>query len=122
MAKGINAKAVAKYRQKKKTEGRCIRCGIRFAAMGHVMCEKCLEAHREDSRKSSQNGAKAKARREARIAAGLCIDCGKPNDREGKSRCSACLAARRDSTRKWAILKRMDREAEEARRRSYAAK
>jgi hypothetical protein len=86
------------------------------------MCEKCLEAHREDSRKSNQNGIKAKARREARIAAGLCIDCGKPTDREGKARCSACLEARRDSTRKYQILKRMDREAEEARRRSYAAK
>ena len=119
-AKNINAAACAKRRQKKILEGRCIRCGTRFAALGHVMCEKCLEAHRDDSRKSNQNGAKAKARREARIAAGLCIDCGKPTDREGKARCSACLAARRDSTRKYQILKRMDREAEEARRRSYA--
>ena len=121
-AKGINAAAAHKRREKKLAEGRCIRCGLRFAALGHVMCEKCLEAHREESCRSSQNGAKAKARREAMIAAGRCIDCGKPNDREGKSRCSACLAARRDSTRKWQILQRMDREAREARRRSYAAK
>lgn len=120
--KGINAASARKWREKKLAEGRCVICGLRFAAMGHVMCEKCLEAHREDSRKSSKNGAKAKARRESMIAAGRCIDCGKPNDRDGKSRCSACLAARRDSNRKHAILKRMDREAEEARRRSYAAK
>jgi hypothetical protein len=88
---------------------------VRFAALGHVMCEKCLEAHREDSRKSNQNGAKAKARREARIAAGLCIDCGKPTDREGKARCSACLAARRDSTRKYKIIKRLEREVQNVR-------
>lgn len=121
-AKGINAEAAAKRRRKKKIEGRCIRCGLRFAALGHVMCEKCLEAHREEGRKSGQNGAKAKARREARIAAGLCIDCGKPLDGNSKIRCNACLAARRDSNRKYTILKRIDNEAEEARRRSYAAK
>lgn len=119
-AKGINAAAAHKRREKKIAEGRCVRCGKRFVALGHVMCEKCLEAHREDSRKSNQNGIKAKARREARIAAGLCIDCGKPTDRDGKARCSACLAARRDSTRKWQILKRMDREADNARKGIYS--
>lgn len=119
-ANKLNATASAKWRDKKIAEGRCVRCGVRFAEIGRTMCEKCRVLHREDCKRSDPNGEKAKARREARLAAGLCIDCGKPTDREGKSRCSVCLAKRRDSTRKWQILKRMDREADNARKGIYS--
>lgn len=115
---GMNAKSCAKWRQSKIDAGKCVRCGVRFAAPFHVFCERCLVIHRQESRKSNQNGVKAKERREKRIAAGLCIDCGKPNDSHSKLRCTACLEARRDSNRKYQIIKRIEQEAKRARARN----
>lgn len=112
-AGGINANAARAWRNSKISAGKCVRCGIRYAACGHKMCEKCLKLHKADCKKYDPYGRKAKARRDERAANGLCIDCGKPTN--GKRRCESCLAARRDSNRKYQILKRMDKEAEKAR-------
>ena len=114
-AKQISARSSKKRRDKLREMGFCTVCGKTWAEPGHVRCTACLIKHRAETTTESQR-ASAKARRQARIDAGLCIDCGEPTDRPGKQRCTACTVARRDSTRKYAIKKRMEREAEQARR------
>ena len=104
--------------EKLKMDGMCVDCAEREAEAGRVLCKQCMNKRKIHNRQTDPGWAKKYERRKRLIAEGLCIDCSKPTDREGKARCSACLAARRDSTRKYQILKRMDREAEEARRRS----
>jgi hypothetical protein len=102
----------------RKIMGMCVDCGRMAAEAGKVLCKKCAEKRKARSIENDPGWDKKYERRKRLIADGLCISCGKPTDREGKSRCSVCLARQRDSTRKYQILKRMDREAEEARRRS----
>lgn len=115
-----NAQVCKNRRERLRMEGKCTRCGIRYAELGRSWCRKCLDTHKAYTNSADQR-AKTQKRRESLVAAGLCIDCGKPTN-NGMKRCDACLAARRDSTRKYKILKRIDKEAEEARRRSYAVK
>ena len=117
-AKQISAKASKARRDTLRAQGLCTVCGKTWAEPGRSRCKACLARHRAHDAKYDPTHAKTKARRQARIEAGLCIDCGKPTDRDGKQRCSACLAARRDSTRKYQITKRIEREAEQARRAS----
>lgn len=97
--------------------GICTRCGIRYAEPLRAWCYVCAKKHRRYTAGNETQIARAKERREERRAAGLCIDCGRPSD--GKSRCPRCTEMRRDSTRKYQIIKRIEREAEEARRRNH---
>ena len=100
-----------------KNQGKCVRCGS-WAEPGKTLCRKCAaEQARYDARRSEAYSARKKQRRQARIEAGLCIDCGLPAD-EGHTRCPACRARRMDSSRKYKIIKRINKEAEAARRRS----
>lgn len=108
-----NAAAVKRLHEKRRAEGKCIECGQHWAEPGKTLCEKCLEAGRARHRVYDPDGAKAKARRQARIAAGLCIDCGKPADRT--QLCARCRERHKDSWRKAQIMKRFTREAEIAR-------
>lgn len=105
--------AVKALHEKRRAEGKCIECGERWAEPGKKMCKKCLEAGRARHRVYDPDGAKAKARRLARIAAGLCIDCGNPADRT--QLCARCRTRHKDSWRKRMITQRFTREAEIAR-------
>lgn len=110
-----NAKVAKQRRDRLRALGMCQRCGRTWAEPGHSMCKACLVKHRSETTTDSQKQS-AKARRLAREAAGLCIDCGKPTD--GKKRCQRCRELQRYRTLKWKITKRIEHEADEARRRS----
>lgn len=95
--------------------GLCVKCG-KFAEPGRTMCRSCLDEHIAYERKSGEKLREQKRERMAyRRENGLCIDCGKPAD-EGHTRCPRCREMRMDSTRKYKIHKRIEKEAEEARR------
>ena len=115
----IRNKAAKKWRDKKREQGKCTYCGLRFAEYGHSYCSICLKKHKAHQEAYDPGGKKHAARRQARRDAGLCIDCGAPA--YGKSRCPRCIELQRDRTRKYQILKRMDREAELARQGVYRA-
>lgn len=98
-------------------KGICTRCGIRYAEPLRAWCYVCAKKHRQYTAGNERQIERSKKRRDERKAAGLCIDCGRPSD--GKSRCPRCTEMRRDSTRKYQIIKRIEKQAEEARRRSH---
>lgn len=101
-----------------KEDGECVKCG-HPAEPGRTMCRKCLDAHIEYERNCKAGLRETKRQRRAdRIAAGLCIDCGKPVGDSEHTRCKRCRDMRMDSCRKYRIHKRLEKEAEEARRRS----
>lgn len=105
--------------ESKKNAGKCVKCGG-WAEPGRTMCRKCLDKH--TSYVQSYGEAyleKRRRRRQERIAAGLCIDCGQPTD-NGHTRCKSCRDARMDSTRKYRIIKKIEKEAEQARRGNIA--
>lgn len=98
--------------------GLCVKCG-EFAEPGRTMCRKHLDEHIAYERKAGEMLREHKRERAAyRREHGLCLDCGRPTD-EGHTRCPRCREMRMDSTRKYRIQKRMDKEAEDARRRTH---
>ena len=105
-----------RYDQRKES-GMCVDCGERAALAGHILCNRCRNKRKVNNRKNDPGWAKKYERRQQLILAGLCIDCSKPT-LNGKQRCPTCIEARRDSTRKYQIKQRIQREADEARRRS----
>ena len=100
--------------------GICNRCGRVWADAGYRTCKACRRKNKRSKDKTDPGRERWKASRrklrEERIAAGLCPDCGAPAV-EGRKQCQRCLEARRDSSTKYRIIKRMDREAREARAR-----
>jgi hypothetical protein len=108
-----NAAAVKRLHERRKAEGKCTGCGERWAEPGKTLCEKCLEFGRARHRVYDPDGAKAKARRQARIAAGLCVDCGKPADRT--QLCARCKEKHKDSWRKRKIMASIEAKAAMAR-------
>ena len=93
---------------------RCVKCGD-WAEPGKTMCRKCMDAYAQYIQSYGDTyREKKRQRRKERIAAGLCIDCGRPTD-DGHTRCPRCREMRMDSTRKYRIIKRIEREAREAR-------
>ena len=113
-----NAKKAKARRDALKMKGLCVKCGKTWEELGRTMCKSCLEKHRITCAKESYR-EKVRQRRKERVEAGLCIDCGKPTE-DGKQRCARCIEMRRDSGRKYTIKRRMEREAQEARKRSRA--
>lgn len=108
------------WREKTKAKGFCIMCGVTWAEPGHSYCKKCLQKRARNysqSERKDKDNEKRRELRKQRIEAGLCIDCGSPAE-IGNQRCPKCAAARRDSARKYAIQKRMEKQAEQARRRA----
>ena len=103
-----------------KEAGKCVKCGESWAEPGKTMCQKCLDRHVEYEQ-SYGNAYRDKKRqqRQERIAAGLCYDCGRPTD-NGHTRCQRCREMRMDSTRKYRITKKIEMEAEQARRENSA--
>ena len=101
----------------RKALGMCVDCGVNAAEAGRVLCKKCMNRRKVHNRISDPGWTKKYERRKRLIEAGLCIDCSKPT-LNGKQRCPTCIEARRDSTRKYQIKQRIQREADEARRRS----
>lgn len=101
--------------------GICNRCGRIWADAGYVTCKACREKNERSKDKCDPGRERWKAnrtqQRHERLANGLCPDCGAAAV-EGRKHCKRHLEARRDSTRKHRILKRMDRESEQARARS----
>lgn len=116
---GVKRALLLKHRRNTlRDEGRCIRCGVRFAEPGRSQCRKCLDKEIEEQRRNDPGNIKHKAIKQRWRDAGLCWDCGRPTE-EGKTRCPACMERQRDSNRKYAILKRIDREAQLAREGVY---
>ncbi len=101
--------------------GICNRCGRVWADAGYVTCKACREKNKQSLDKTDPGRERWKANRtklrHERIENGLCPDCG-AEAVKGRKHCMRCLEARRDSSTKYRILKRMDREAEQARVRS----
>lgn len=104
-----------------KQSGMCVDCAERAAEAGHVLCKRCMERRKVNNRQIDPGWAKKYERRRRLIAEGLCIDCAQPTA-EGRQRCQKCIEMRRDSTRKYQIIKRIKREAEEARKGRYSGR
>lgn len=100
-----------------KERGICTSCGRTWSEPGKVRCKACEAkiAKCHNAQKEQRIQAKREQRRE-RIEAGLCTECGKRPATDGMRMCPRCRAMRNDSTRKWKILKRIEREAENARK------
>lgn len=102
-----------------KSRGICISCGAAWAEPGRVRCQTCHDKHEQ----SRDRQAQIKNERENRAVwreAGLCTVCGKRPADEGKRTCTHCRKKAGDRDRKYAILRKMDREAERARKRGSA--
>lgn len=112
--KQTSAAASKRWRDKNRMLGMCTVCGRTWAEPGRTKCKSCMRKHRAQNDKYDPNREKAKARRAARVEAGLCIDCGQPSD--GKQRCPECREKQHDRTRKYQITKKIERQAERARR------
>lgn len=99
-----------------KDRGICATCGRVWAEPGKVRCKACeakiaaCHAQRREERRQAKQQQRAQ-----RIAAGICTECGKRPATEGMRMCPRCRAKRNDSTRKYKILKRIERDAQEAR-------
>lgn len=104
----------------RKEEGKCVKCGKKYAESGKVYCQDCLNRQKQWQRKSDPGNVKKYERRQELIDAGLCIDCRRPTT-GGRQRCDRCIEMRRDSTRKYKITKRIRAEAEKERLRLIAA-
>lgn len=102
-----------------KEAGMCVKCGAP-AEPGKTMCRKCLDAHVQYAQKFKDELRETKRKRRAeRIEAGLCIDCGKPVGDNEHTRCKRCREMRMDSVRKYRITKRIQKQADEARRMNH---
>lgn len=100
-----------------RNSGRCYLCG-KLAIPGKGLCEEHYAEKKEYQRKyREKNHDVIRQKRLDKIAAGLCIDCGQPVGDE-HTRCPRCRELRMDSNRKYRITKRIEREAEEARKRN----
>lgn len=102
----------------RKLLGMCVKCGTHAAAAGHVRCERCMAAQRAYN-KTHTDYAKRKEERRQRQEAGLCVYCGKPRDPASKAYCTRCKERVQDRTTIRRIYRQMDKEAENARRRSH---
>ena len=105
-----------------KAHGICPYCGTRYPEPGRVHCAQCLRRllalrQRRDPG-NEQHKKYNREYRERKKAAGLCVDCGKGKAMDGKTRCARCAERMDQSRTKYNILKRMDREAEEAKGRN----
>lgn len=113
----IRALAAREWRARKAEEGKCTLCGKVWAEPGRRLCKKCAEKHRSANNKPEYR-VREKAKRQARIEAGLCVDCGAVAI-VGQRRCERCRNLQRDRTRKYSILRRIKKEAEQARMGVY---
>ena len=104
-----------------KSAGICPYCKTRYAEPGLVHCAQCLRLRRELHARSDPGNVHQRElcrERRARLKeAGICVRCGKNPAREGRTRCQACEDRKRESDIKYNIMRRMDREAREARER-----
>ena len=102
--------------------GICPYCKKRYPEPGRVYCLPCRRYTAALAKKrdpdNARNKAYCKQRRERLKAAGLCVECGRTPAADGKLKCKRCAARAAESQIKFKILQRMDREAEEARRRN----
>ena len=118
--KHVNDKALRDWYRE---HGICNRCGATWADAGYVTCMACRMKNRRSMDKTDPDRERWKANRAElrhnRIEQGLCPTCGAPCA-EGRKHCRRCLEAQRDSSQKYRILKRIDREAERARRMNHA--
>lgn len=100
--------------------GICNRCGRVWADAGYRTCKACRRKNERSKDKTDPGRERWKASsrklREERIAAGLCPDCG-ATAVNGRKHCQRCLEARRDSSTKYRILRRIEKQAREARAR-----
>ena len=104
-------------REKLRERGLCTNCGKMAAEPGRSWCKLCHARKREMSR-TPENRERVKNVRQRRTDAGVCIDCGNPL--EGlKWRCPACTQKQKESAQKYRIIKRIEKRAEEARRRNH---
>lgn len=105
-----------------KAHGICPYCGVRNPEPGRVHCKQCLRHIKALQERRDPGKARHKQynheRRERLKAAGLCTDCGRAWAVDGKTRCAKCLERMADSRTKRKILRRMDMEADAARKRS----
>lgn len=85
--------------ERRKAEGVCVRCGMRDAIAGQVLCPACKLRQEQIKRKSNQT------RYSKLKAAGICTQCGKEPARPGFSKCEKCAA-------KSALMNRQKRRAE----------
>lgn len=103
-----------------RSHGICNRCGQMWADAGYRTCKACRRKNKRSRDKNDPGRERWKeARRKLRaerIAQGLCTQCGAPAV-EGLKYCQRCLEARRDSSRKYRILRRIEKQAREARAR-----
>lgn len=95
-----------------KDHGLCPRCHERSPDGGRVLCPKCLEKERKKKR---DRKAYYQARRQSFIDAGMCDICGKRPPTEGLLTCPVCRQNRQDSRIKWKIIRKIDKEVQEAR-------
>lgn len=104
-----------------KSAGICPYCKLRYAEPGRVHCAQCLRHRRVLHARSDPGNVHQRElcrERRARLkAAGICVRCGKNPAREGRTRCQACEDKKRQSEIKYKILRKMDKEAKEARKR-----
>ena len=99
-----------------KARGICISCGASWSEPGRVRCKVCHDKH-ERSRDRVAQIEMERRNRAAWREAGLCTVCGKRQADDGRRTCAHCRAVAVDRDRKYRILRRMDKEADEARRR-----
>lgn len=121
-AKQRNSKLRSEMYQWYVSHGICPYCGTRYPEPGRVLCVPCKRRIKVLRERNDPGNVKHKAynheRREKLKAAGLCTDCGKASAMEGRIRCAKCEEKMKDSRKKWEIVRRIDREAEEARARN----
>lgn len=96
-----------------RNEGKCVKCGWRWAEAGRSMCRICHRKMMLGRKKSDPDGSKhrewIKNREAERKAAGLCVDCGKKiGDDTGRFiRCSACRRYKAECMQVYRIRKRI---------------
>ena len=95
-----NAKLQEK-RHKRKEEGKCVECGIRWAEPGKTRCQRCLDRKKQNERDADSGWRNRNERRAMLKAQGRCIDCGRKS--KGFARCFSCRGKRLDSQRKYVI-------------------
>ena len=90
--------------EQRKNEGRCVRCGERWAEAGGTMCRPCREKARKWNREHDQSRRVREyksSQRAERIENGRCRDCGARLSQEElgvNTRCARCRAKNMERT------------------------
>ena len=122
-AKSEYAKAHERKRNREiyawyKSKGICPKCKTEWAAPGRVFCEACLKRKTAETMKygGEYNARKCKERRERLKEKGLCVRCGKPAVKD-RVLCASCARKNSEAQQVRKMKKRLEREAQEARRK-----